>query len=97
MDSWLAELVNLPAYAGLKTSPALRVLSPSSRGELSRLMTAHGSHKADPVEVELGTIYVAAAREGIVFSLNTPADSAQLLQSIESAPREQAGGVTYSR
>jgi hypothetical protein len=86
------------------------VLSPANRGELVKLMTAHESRNAD--SLELGKLYLAAAREGVEFSLNTPADSAQLLQSIESAPvpiqsviswfrsrapREQARGVTYSR
>jgi hypothetical protein len=75
----------------------LRVLAPETRGEYAKLRNAHESHKADAAEVELGTAYVCAAREGIAFSLNTPADSAQLLQSIESAPRKQARGVTYSR
>jgi hypothetical protein len=84
LDSWLASVSQLPIYAGLKTSPALRVLSPSTRGELSKLMTAHGSHKADPVEIGLGTVYVTAAREGISFGLNTPADSAQIRETIES-------------
>jgi hypothetical protein len=84
MDSWLAGLNQLPIFAGLAASPALRVLSPSSRGELSKLITAHNSHKADAVEIELGTMYVAAVREGIEWSLNTPVDSAQIRERIES-------------
>jgi hypothetical protein len=84
LDSWLASVSQLPIYAGLKTSPALRVLSPSTRGELSKLMTAHSSHKADPVEIELGTVYVAAAREGIAFELNSPTESATIRDRIET-------------
>lgn len=85
-----ASVNQLPIFAALKTSPALRVLSPSTRGELSKLMTAHSGHKADPVEIELGTIYVAAAREGIAFGLNTPNESAQIRDRIEAAPRVKA-------
>jgi hypothetical protein len=97
VDSWLAELVNLPAYAGLTTSPATRVLSPANRGELAKLRAARERRNADPLENELGRLFLAAAREGIEFSLNTPAESEQLSQAIESAPREQARGATYSR
>jgi hypothetical protein len=93
MDAWLATLNQLPIFAGLPTPPALRVLSPSTRSELSKLTTVHGSHKADSVEAALGTIYVVAAREGIEWSLNTPAESAQIRQTIESAPREKAKSV----
>jgi hypothetical protein len=97
MDSWLAELINLPAYAGLQTSPALRVLSPANRGELAKLRAAHDSRNADPLEIELGKLFLCAAREGIAFGLNTPSESAAIRQSIESAPRAKARGVTYSR
>jgi hypothetical protein len=88
MDSWLAGLINLPAFGGLQTSPALRVLSPSNRGELAKLLAAHDSRNADPLEIELGRLFLCAAREGIAFSLNTPAESEQLRQTIESAPRQ---------
>jgi hypothetical protein len=87
VDSWLATLNQLPAYAGLQTSPALRVLSPANRGELAKLHTAHERRNADPLEIELGRLYLAAAREGIGFRLNTPAEAEQLKQIIESAPR----------
>jgi hypothetical protein len=87
MDAWLATLNQLPVYAGLQTSPALRVLSPSNRGELAKLLAAHDSRNADPLEIELGKLYLAAAREGIAFNLNTPHQSAQIRQAIESAPK----------
>jgi hypothetical protein len=93
LDSWLAELINLPAYAGLQTSPALRVLSPANQGELAKLRAAHDSRNADPLETELGKLYLCAAREGIEFGLNTPAESAQIRQTIESTPREKTRGV----
>lgn len=69
--SWLAGLINLPAYAGVQTSPALRMLSAENRGELAKLRAAHQNRNADPLEIELGKLYLAAAREGIEFSLNT--------------------------
>jgi hypothetical protein len=98
LDTWLASLKDLPVFAGLPpATPMLRVLAPATRGEYAKLRDAHEARNADAVEQELGTAYVCAVREGIAFSLNTPADSAQLLQSIESAPREKAGGVTYTR
>lgn len=97
LDSWLAGLINLPAYAGQQTSPALRVLSPSNRGELAKLRTSHERRNADPLEIELGRLFLCAAREGIAFNLNTPAESAQIRQAIEAAPLEKARGVTYSR
>jgi hypothetical protein len=64
------------------------VLSPSNRGELAKLLAAHDSRNADPLEIELGRLFLCAAREGIAFSLNTPAESEQLRQTIESAPRQ---------
>jgi hypothetical protein len=91
MDSWLAGLITLPAYAGLQTSPALRVLSPSNRGELAKLRAAHESRNADPLEMELGKLYLAAAREGIAFSLNTPVDSARIRDDIESSHARRPG------
>jgi hypothetical protein len=72
------------------------VLSRSSRGELAKLQTAHGSGRTDRLEVELGKVYLAAARQGIEFGLNTPAESAQIRQSIESAPREKPKGVVWA-
>jgi hypothetical protein len=95
--AWLATLNQLPAYAGLQTSPATPVMSPANRGELAKLRTANEGRNADPLENELGRLFLAAAKEGIAFSLNTPSDSEQLRQTIESAPREKAGSVTYSR
>ena len=97
MDSWLTELINLPAFAGLPSGGVVTVLSPSSRGELAKLLTAHGNQKADWLEVELGGAYVEAARHGIEFRLNTPAESAKVRADIDSAPREKPKGVAYLR
>jgi len=68
-----------------------------AHGEIAKLQAAHESRSADPVELELGKIFVAAVREGVEFRLNTPVESAQILQSIESTPREKARGVAYAR
>jgi hypothetical protein len=95
VDSWLAGLTQLPGYAGSPSEPTLRVLAPSTRAELAELLTAHSRHNADPLEIELGTVYLAAARAGIAFALNTPAESAQIRRSIESSPIEKTRDVAW--
>lgn len=97
VDAWLASLVDLPSFAGMAASPALRVLSPSNSGELAKLERVHATSRAGSVELELGTLYVCAARENIAFSINTPRDSALLRQNIESAPRAKAKGFASIR
>jgi hypothetical protein len=72
-------------------------VQPARSSECPKLRAAHESRNGDPLEIELGKLYLAAAREGIAFGLNTPTESAKLAADIESAPREKAGGVTYSR
>jgi hypothetical protein len=67
--------------------------SPADQDEPAKLRAAHESRNADPLEIELGELYLGAAREGIEFGLNTPAESAQIRQTIESALREEARGA----
>ena len=92
VDGWLAGLPQLPGYSiqGFSAEPVLRVLSPSNRSELTTLETARQSrHNADALEVELGTVFVAAARAGIPFTINGPEVSAEIRERIKSMPVEK--------
>ena len=83
MDSWLADLSQLPAYAGVQTSPALRVLAPANRDEFATLLDALENRGADAAEADLRRLFVVAAREGIAFNLNTPIESARIIQAMQ--------------
>jgi len=87
IDSWVASLTELPAYAGHEPAGALRVLAPSSRGELAEL-NAHQAHGADSLVAQLGGTFLTAARNGIKFKINDPRESAEILEDIESTPIE---------
>jgi hypothetical protein len=71
--------------AGHEPSNNLRGWPTLRPSRLAELLIAHSSQKVDPLEVELGKVYLAAARSGIEFSLNTPAESAKIRADIESA------------
>ena len=83
IDSWLADLSQLPTFAGVPTSPALRVLAPADGDEFAKLQDALENHSADAAEIELGKVFVVAAREGIEFNLNTPIESARIIQAMQ--------------
>ena len=67
----------------MQTSPALRVLAPANRDEFAKLLDALENRGTDAAEADLGRVFVVAAREGIEFSLNTPIESARIIESMQ--------------
>jgi hypothetical protein len=91
VDSWLAGLSNLPAYAGRNPEPALRVLNPTTRAELQAMVNAQGATNPDLYLQRLNPLYVKAVREGIEFQMHTPVETAKLRADIESAQKRTKG------
>ncbi|OKH76248.1 hypothetical protein EB73_03200 [Mycobacterium sp. SWH-M3] len=97
VDHWLASLHGLPAYAGHKPDPTLRVLNPTSRDQLLALDGAQSKTDSDPYLRRLNPLYVAAVRAGIEFEMHTPRESVEIRQRIEAQPveRKPAGVVSF--
>ncbi|WP_421843670.1 hypothetical protein [Mycobacterium sp.] len=98
IDSWLASLRDLPAFAGHKPEPLLRVLNPTDHAEIEVLAKAHNASNVDPQLRRLNPLYIAAVRRGIEFEMHTPTETAKTLQRIESTPLERNpfGGFAMS-
>jgi hypothetical protein len=86
VDSWLANLADLPAHAGFDRDRVLRVLAPSTPHQLQMLVIETGGNK-DPHLQRLGALYVDAVRYGIQFAMHTPREAAQLRNDLEEAAR----------
>ncbi|OZE26579.1 hypothetical protein CH256_17470 [Rhodococcus sp. 05-2254-6] len=93
VDSWVAKLLELPKYVG-KPDPVLRVLKPTTRDELSKLLTAH-SKAGNALENQIGPLYFVAAKEGIEFTINTPQESEAIRAEIDAQPQPKRTGERW--
>jgi hypothetical protein len=84
IDIWIDSLNDVPAQAGHKRDPLLRLLRPTSRAHLNILESAVTSGAAGG----FNPIFLTAVREEIAWSLNTPIDSAAIRREIEEQPFE---------
>ncbi|CAN5352731.1 hypothetical protein BH11ACT6_BH11ACT6_01740 [soil metagenome] len=90
IDVWLTGLTSLPEFwnLGLEGEPLFlfRVLSPATRGEVNELWDARRraqTNTADAVEIDLDPMFLYAARNGIEWGINTPAESVAIRERIE--------------
>lgn len=93
VDTWVAALTALPKYVG-SPEPLLRVLKPTTRGELSKLQRAHSASK-NALETQIGPWYFVAAKEGIAFAINTPQESSAIRAEIEAQPQPKTSGQRW--
>jgi hypothetical protein len=84
IDGWIASLADLAAYSGYEPDRILRVLAPSTRAELVKVSAA--DRDAEPLVRELGESYLTAVELGVEFKMNTPQESAELREELESQP-----------
>jgi hypothetical protein len=84
IDGWLASLLSLPAYAAHATEQTLRVLNPTTRGQLKGLLNAASGSGGQPLD----PIYVFAVKEEIGFEMHTPTETTAIRQAIDSLPVE---------
>ena len=83
IDGWLASTFDLPEHGAFEHQPALRVLNPQTRAELTVLLNAKA--KSD-IENQLNAVYLTAVREGIPFAMHTCHEAQALRDSIDSMP-----------
>ncbi len=83
IDNTVASFQHLPRFIGVKVDPVLRLLTPKDRRELKLLLTAHNKTG------ELKPSWVAAAREHIVWQINTPTEAQVIRTAIDSTPLPQ--------
>ncbi|MHC6213872.1 hypothetical protein [Rhodococcus ruber] len=101
IDSWLAGLVQLPAYGGRRPHAALRVFAPEDPAQLRVLVDAASATKVDALVRDLDPVLLAGVRAGITTELHTPIEADQLQQEIQAqadrARAEAPGGVAVMR
>jgi hypothetical protein len=85
VDAWVASLSQLQGIAG-EADPVLRLLRPEAPAQLARLDEAYqGRH--DGAVSALGPAWLAAARLGVPFAINTPAEARKLRSSLSTVVR----------
>jgi tetratricopeptide (TPR) repeat protein len=83
VDGWLASLPSVPGLGAVESSWVLRVMTPRTRADHSKIMGA------TPNELGLNPHYVVAARNSIEFQLHTPVEQRMLHEAVESQPVEK--------
>jgi hypothetical protein len=84
VDMYLALLNKLPDHAEFSAKPVLRVLVPASLSDYFALAQA-------PDQLRLRGAFVAAARLGTEWKMQTPRESAALWQELDRRPVESKG------
>jgi hypothetical protein len=87
-DRFAASLTYLPTYPAA-AEPVLRLLAPSTRNELKRLLTAQEGTKRRGEYGDLSPLWVEAVRAGVRWRLATPLEAADLRREIEAQPVEK--------
>lgn len=82
VDSWVDSLADIPGLAA-ERQPLLWVLRPATPGQIWRLEEARNA-RVDAAHERLGKVYVAAARLGVEFGINTPREAADLRNDIRA-------------
>ncbi|UPK65309.1 hypothetical protein MYP14_08335 [Rhodococcus pyridinivorans] len=90
VESYLASLVQLPAYSVFGHHPALRIFAPESPEQLSVLTNARNNKRHDPLVRELGPILWHGIKAGVPTALNTPDESARIRDELEEKARAAA-------
>ncbi|ORL96635.1 hypothetical protein [Prescottella equi] len=88
VDSWVASLTELPVFVGATGAPTTRVLAPTNRQELSKLLTAHQA-TVDSVTQAVDPRFAEAVRLGIKFEIHTPTEAVEIVKTIEDQPVEK--------
>jgi hypothetical protein len=94
VDKFLASLVYLPRYGGTRQDNAIRVLKPSDRNELQKLVTVAGSNKPDKY-ADLSPLFVVAVRAGIPFVMHDPRQWSDLRSHIDNMKMERNPNVRF--
>ncbi|MDJ0400884.1 hypothetical protein [Rhodococcus rhodochrous] len=93
VESYLASLVQLPAYSVFGHHPALRIFAPESPEQLSVLTNARNNKRHDPLVRELGPILWHGIKAGVPTALNTPDESARIEQELKEQARAAAAAA----
>lgn len=83
IDTWIASTAFLSGTA--PTEVVLRLLRPTSALELVKLDAAR-EKPANPMVRDLNPVWLAAARLGVEFSINTPREAVELRRSLQAVP-----------
>ncbi|WP_138843892.1 hypothetical protein [Rhodococcus pyridinivorans] len=90
IDSWLAHLVDLPAYGGHDSDPALRLFAPETPEQLHVLTNARANKRHDQLVKELDPVLWHGIKAGVPTALNTPHDIARIREELEEKARAAA-------
>lgn len=83
IDGWIANTAFLSGTA--PTEVVLRLVRPDSALELVKLDAAR-EKPANPMVRDLNPVWLAAARLGVRFGINTPREAVELRRSLQSVP-----------
>lgn len=90
--SWVSDVRRIPGLGAGENDPVLNVLRPSDIDQLN-LLDASLYAKVDPALDRIDRVFVTAAREGIKFGINLPAEIHDLRQN--NTIREVSRGPVY--